>query len=653
MLTKLAFRNIKRQIGNYLIYFITVSMTVALMFAVNNVIFSQQMMNHADNIAELKSGLIGVTVFVSLIVAFVLGYATSFMLKLRKREFGTYLTLGMTRGNILSIFVIETLIMGIAALLVGIFIGLFIYQGLMAILVHLMEMEIIFAAYSMKGLLLTVLLVTLIFVLSSLTSAVYLKKVSIYKLLHGDRVVEKNVKHPVLWFIVTVLSLAGIIACCILFYKGIDYTMQGKDGGAGMLMGSLFAIAALLVIFHTAFAKSIVSILMKNEGLCSKGTNTFMFRQLSGKLQANSLMAGALAFLIAFAVIGANFSFVQKVSDKASLDRRYPFDINANIDVTEPTHVSTDEAEKIISEYRKIKSKTPYELYCSGNSYLHSFTPFSGEGYDGLKDTYFKLSDINKLFAMMGREPIVLNEGEYLIFANITQIANSDFSQAVPHLNGKDYHYAGMLKDVPFFSYFYMSVIVPDEAVEGMQTVNKNVAYDIEDGKYDSGALYDRLSYLYESDSGFSYQRCDYMIREYARAAQNNFSAIFIVGALYIAIVFVFMVMAVLALKTLSSLSEDTQRYNILYRLGADSKTQRKTLFRQIFSFFILPFAVPMLLSIPTGIVCTHIMKASGFVIQASEIVTNVCAIAVIMMVIYFLYFTATYLIAKKNIIQR
>jgi len=48
MFVKLAFRNVRRQLGNYLIYFITVSITVALMFAVNNVIYSPQMLQRAE-----------------------------------------------------------------------------------------------------------------------------------------------------------------------------------------------------------------------------------------------------------------------------------------------------------------------------------------------------------------------------------------------------------------------------------------------------------------------------------------------------------------------------------------------------------------------------------------------------------------------------
>ena len=320
MFAKLAFRNVKRQIGNYLIYFITVSLTVALMFAVNSAIFSKELLERARTISELKSGLISITVLVSLIVAFVLGYATSFMLKLRKREFGTYLTLGMTRRNILSVFVLESMILCAASLATGLLLGLLFYQGLMAIVTNLMETEYTFAAYSLKGLLLTVGLVCVVFVLSSLTSALYLKRVSVYNLLHDDKKVEKKIKFPALWLAVTLLSLAALTACCILFSHEVDRTMTGNGSGDVMFV-ALAGLAASIILLHVGAAKSIVNLLLKNGLFKSRGTNAFTLRQLSGKLSANAVMAGALAFLIAFAVIGANVSFVQKVGNEASLKK--------------------------------------------------------------------------------------------------------------------------------------------------------------------------------------------------------------------------------------------------------------------------------------------------------------------------------------------
>lgn len=107
----------------------TVSLTVSFIFAINNVIYSPQLLQWVEEASSMKIALIGLTIFISLIVAFVLGYATAFMLKLRKREFGTYLTLGMTRKNILSIFVSETMIMCFTALGLGILLGIVYLSG--------------------------------------------------------------------------------------------------------------------------------------------------------------------------------------------------------------------------------------------------------------------------------------------------------------------------------------------------------------------------------------------------------------------------------------------------------------------------------------------------------------------------------------------
>lgn len=129
MLCKLALRNVRRQVGNYLIYFMTVSFTVAMLFAVSNIIFSENLKRYTLMENDGKYALMGVVLLISFVVAFVLSYATSFLLKLRKREFGMYLTLGMTRKNILAVFLTENAILGILSLAAGLAVGLFFIRG--------------------------------------------------------------------------------------------------------------------------------------------------------------------------------------------------------------------------------------------------------------------------------------------------------------------------------------------------------------------------------------------------------------------------------------------------------------------------------------------------------------------------------------------
>lgn len=654
MFVKLAARNVRRQIGNYLIYFITVALTVALMFAVNNVIYSEQLLAYAEAIEEMQAALIIITVFIAFIVAFVLGYATSFMLKLRKREFGTYLTLGMTRGNILRIFVLETMLLCLAALGAGIIAGLFLYQGMMAMMTHLLEMEFAFATYSVQGLTLTVALVLAMFVLSALTSALYLKRASIYHLLHGDRFVEKDVRHPFIWFALTVLSLGIIIGSCVYFDRELVRVFyDGTASPAGLLL-SLVLLAVGIIVFHTGLSKSIVKLLLKNRGFRSRGTNTFTLRQLSAKLSANSVMAGILAFLISFAIIGANVSFVQRASERVSLDQQYPFDIYANLSADSEGAVSLDEALPIIRQYATINETIGYQFYTSGNGYLHSFTKWTGDSYDGLTDTFMSESDFNRLMIALGLETVQLN-GTFLLCTNpsIPQLQQCDFSQAQLQWDGKTYSYGGKIIDVPTFFYVYFFAVVPDEVVETMKIESDCAAIDLEQERYDAYGLRQALSYNYTSDGSlYAYERCDFRIREYGRLERNSNSAILIIGVLYIAVIFVFMAMAVLALKTLAGLSDDQRRYEILYRLGAGEKEQSRALFHQTFSFFILPFALPILMSIPAGFICAHVTSLAGYASLTGEVYMYAAGIALVLSAVYLLYFTATYLIARKSIIQ-
>ena len=692
MLSKLAWRNVKRQLGNYLIYFMTVAFTVAMLFAVNNIIFSENLTVFTSGSSERQGMLLGLVVLISAIVAFVLSYATSFMLKLRKREFGTYLTLGMTRKNILAIFISETTIICLVALGIGLALGLFIYQGLAAVMMSLLEMEFALADYSPRGLALTVGLIQGIFLLASLTSALYLRRVSIYDLIHGDKKVSKGVKHPTLWFGVTLVSLCLMVGSVIFFDRGIEEAvLRGSSASGTMLALLVFAVAVIL--FHIGLARGLIYVLLKRRGLCSRGTNTFVFRQLSGTLGSNSVMLGFLAFLLTFAVIGSNVSFVQKAGQEAQLDRAVPYDVvytsNLNFEeetaegaedglageadeslageadessvgeadgglAGEPEGILPDEAEAVIEKYVGIKGQYAYRLYTSGQNDFYSRTRWQGDGYGGLVDSYMKLSDFNALIGPLGYEEVTL-ENQYMVIANIPEVEALDWEDFVYSRNGVDYTFHSATGDYPMFSYVFFYVVIPDEAVEGMRPEVSYVVFDTEDGEYDAVSLKKELTYLTPSDyydDGTMIERCDYTLREYSRQQENHISAILVVGALFVAVVFLFMAMAILALKTLSTLAEDRRRYQVLSRLGAGVREQRRTLFRQTFSFFLLPFAVPLLVSIPTAYISGHIMRLSGMEALAGQVPVIAGVTAAVMAVMYLLYYTAAYLIARRAVVD-
>lgn len=653
MFARLAFRNVKRQMGNYLIYFITVSLTVALMFAVNSMIFEKELLARVQTINMMRNGMVLMTLFVSVIVAFVLGYATAFMLRLRKREFGTYLTLGMTRGNILSIFLFESLILCGVSLVTGILLGLGFYQGVMAIVTNVMDVDFGFAAYSYEGFLLTIALVTAIFALSCAASAIYLRRVSIYNLLHGAKKSEKTVKLPAVWFAVTLLTLVGIVASIIVFNDAVKIFAGGRDvNGLSKIVMSLAVFAASVVLFHIGLSKSIVGLLMRTKKFKNRGTNIFTLRQLSSRLSANSVLIGLLAFLISFAVIGANASFTQQIGTNAILDRDYPFDVSSMVRDSSDMGISFDAAERIVSKYSPIKNRIDYSVFTTGDRYLHEFTDWNGPEYWFYYDVYIEESDFNRIYGEIGYEPIALNGG-YKIVAYDTRAKEFDFSQAHPQIGDATLEYKGFLA-CPLLGngvYDFM-VVVPDGTTKGMTRYYDGVVFSLVKPRYDAVALRDELMDSGEMpESGTTYVYTDYNLREYARIMQNASNAVYIVTALYIAIVFVFLAMAILALKTLSGISDDKQRYQTLDRLGASRRDLCKTLFRQTFSFFFLPFALPLSLSVPAGLICSSLMRMAELFAAIRQTITATVCIALVVLAVYLLYFAATYLISKRTVI--
>ena len=122
MLFKISLKNIHKSIKDYAIYFFTLILGVAIFYVFNAIDSQTVMMNVSkstyDIIKLMNNMLSGVSVFVSFILGFLIIYASRFLIKRRNKEFGIYLTLGMSKRKISLILFFETLIIGILSLAV-------------------------------------------------------------------------------------------------------------------------------------------------------------------------------------------------------------------------------------------------------------------------------------------------------------------------------------------------------------------------------------------------------------------------------------------------------------------------------------------------------------------------------------------------------
>ena len=646
MFVKLAFRNVRRQIQSYLIYFVTVAFSIALFFAVNNLSYSDRIQTLSEMSTDIRSMFTMVTILSCLVTALVLSYATGFMLKLRRREFGMYLTLGMTRQNIQTLFVCETGLLTGLALLVGMGMGLVIFQLLAALFASILEIPFQISAYSIQGVALTVAVSVGMFLLSTFASLRYLKRVSVSELLK-EETVQKSENNPVLWCAFSAVTLTGFIACLIITYRSMMAAFHVQDGVELLL----WLVIDLVMVFLTHFtlSRTLAGMLLRNQRLKNNGTNTVILRGLSGKMTVNSLLIGALSTLLVFAIVMSNVAFSEKIYTDLTIEKECPYDVIGLFDLSKKQGISRDEGRKIVEKYSPITAQQDFCLYTTGETTLCS----NILGFDsmGWTDIFMPLSQFNALLTGCGKEPVQLKD-EYLLITDVQGICDVDFSNDSVNFNDRTYTWGGSSMAYPDFTRrLFLYFVIPDEAVKTMDVAYEGVAYTLENHRPDAENLVEELTYIIETEDGAE-ERSDYAVQEYIRLYNKANAGTLIIGALYVSTVFVCMALAILAVKTLSTLESERRRFAILFRLGVDTRMQKSTLRKQIGAFFLMPFAFPLLMTFPVGVIFGEVYEIWNLVgLSGGKAMETAVMISLAVSGIYALYFFITYRISCDHVV--
>ena len=129
--SKLAFRNVKKSYKDYFVYFMTLMFSVCLFYTFNSFSAQEQILNlNASQSTVLQT--VGqfmniLSVFVAIVLAFLILYANNFLIRRRKQEFGVYMLLGMPKRDISKILVYETMAVGVLSLLSGLLLGILVH----------------------------------------------------------------------------------------------------------------------------------------------------------------------------------------------------------------------------------------------------------------------------------------------------------------------------------------------------------------------------------------------------------------------------------------------------------------------------------------------------------------------------------------------
>ena len=223
MYVKLAKGNAKKSLKDYLIYFITITICVSMFYSITSLSSSsyELITEKSYNFRNLKLILEYSTYIITAILVVLIAYVNRYMIRRRQREFATYILLGAEQKSVALMFFIETLVIGIVAIVAGIFIGTLFSQVITAIVLISAKQEVVLnLKLYMDTVRNTFAFLISMFCIIGLYNIIVLRKIKLIDMLNADKQVEFQFKRSgKVYCIIFILSIVAYLVCGFCTYK--------------------------------------------------------------------------------------------------------------------------------------------------------------------------------------------------------------------------------------------------------------------------------------------------------------------------------------------------------------------------------------------------------------------------------------------------
>lgn len=654
MLGKLAVRNTKRSLKDYLIYLITITISFSLILAFHLVVSSKEVSKLSFGMGSFKNVLTFINIIIVFVICFLINYTTRFMFEKRSKEFGTYMLLGIKKKEIACLLVIENVLLGAAAFVLAVPLGFVFSQFVSLVIVKLLGIpEVIFISVNFASIGLLAIYFLAIYALVLLNLLRRIRKMTIHGFLYFDKQNEKKMfgssKKRTIIFIVSAVIWA---ASLLLWHSRCNFEKFNEQSTMTYFMISIILLIISIYGICVTCADMLLSVLLKVKKVKYQKDNLFVARTFASKARTMSFTFGTLSMLILLSLLCLNFSSINKGIYKASIELNAPYDVEV-FDQTPPFD-DFNEYIRVIAEDYTINETMEYNIYKEPRHSIQDY--YDAQFYD--YDPVMKLSDYNKCLALRDIDPIELEDDEYFLVTDNQSLYkvwdNKDiksipFSDRELHLKGIDTKsFWNRINNCGRFM-----VIVPDECIKGLEIAEQHLIVDTKEDtspklKEKITTALEHLLVVTDEDGERHNEQYRVNVRGVAIEEQNSMTAILASICLYIAFILISAVGTILAIQTLSDSAKYKYRYLTLRKLGVNDQSLCKTIRKQL----LILFGVPVVFSIITSFCMLTSINNVFQVLLDSKLIYLLYFISglAIFFLIYGIYWVAAYIGFKRNI---
>lgn len=690
MYVKLALSNAKKSIKDYLIYFITITICVSLFYAFTSLSSSsyELITEKSYNFENLEKILGFSTYVITALLVLLIGYVNKYMIRRRQREFATYILLGAEQKSVALMFFIETLIIGIAAIISGIFVGTLFSQVVTAIVLVTAKQEIVFSfRLYMDTVAITFIFFISMFCIIGIHNIRVLKKLKLIDMINIENQVEFQFKRSK-----KVYGIAFSIA--IVLYSICGYCtfklMKSSNDPSIDLPNKLIIEAISLLTFiigtyalYYSIAYIMIHIKSKCVNLKYEGTNLFLIGSIVSKIKSAPILMATISLTFLGAAISFSLTLIMSQWSLGYLDYRVPFDIDIrneySYDFREEysLHDIKDIPKIDYSEVVNYLNDNKYDVesYCQIEKYFINKDDFYIRDKNNIPIVAIKLSDFNKLRSMLGYKEIKLKDNEFTTQWHKME-AESDIDKYIKEnssikVDGKTLtlssnpYYKESLGEGIYNVYSDNIIILPDKICKNLNIASTDFMANINNEVSPEKAAELGVSYIpnwfkknneslikkYNKEKDIA----DYLIETRVKSIETNTIlnvtlAMRILG-IYLGIVLLMISLTVLSLKQLSDSLEHKERFNVLKKLGVEDKEINKIILKQISLYFVIPIIIAIV-GFVIFIYNYYILntKIISSYIGDKVFVINIVIALILMICIYICYFIGTYYTFKRNI---
>lgn len=679
MLGKVALRNIRRSVKDYAIYFVTLLMAVTLFYAFNS-ISEQQVMTEINESSHMDvSQFVGemVSLFsyiIAFVLAFLIIYANSLLIRRRKREFGMYFMLGMRPIQVSRIIIYETVLVGVISLALGLGLGVLVSQLLSFATAAIFGIALpdYQFSFSMDACIMTLVCFCVIFFVVAVFNVFSIRRCKLIDLMNADSKSEKvAVRNPWVCLVLFIVSI-GLLAAAY---------WQLKINGMTMLMDDNFKAATILMLVGTfllffSLAGFIIAVVTRVRGFYLKKLRPFTTRQIASKVNTSFVSISIVSVLLFLAIttfatgMGLVQLFVGDIEEANPYDASVavrPIDNNPMLSKAEAksmTNVPIPEVESYLQNHvegwhQLVSESGEIIFYTLPSLTYDQILDSTGVTIESATATHSKVivvgaSQFNEALALQGKPAVELDGSHYLVTNNVAsseELAKEMVAQEYPLDTGSVtlMPESSVMNVQPYDMLMLANalyLVVPDSVIASLDPDKDiysafiNLVY--RDGSNAEEVIAERIEDQQVAQVSSTYTR-EQMIGQ----SQGMKLAITYL-ALYIGLVMLLAVAAVLAIQLLSLTIDSLKRYRMLSKIGCDTRMLSRSLFAQITIYFLLPLLVGVCHSGWTISILSKTLFDSFHV----DLLPTILMSAGLIVVIYGGYLLITYFVSRSMVVQ-